>query len=48
MAVKTDNQITQDVLAELAWDPAVTVADLSVSTDGGSAIRVRLEHVLGK
>jgi osmotically-inducible protein OsmY len=32
---KTDSQITQDVLAELAWDPAVTVADLTVSTDDG-------------
>jgi osmotically-inducible protein OsmY len=32
---KTDTQITQDVLAELAWDPAVTVADLTVSTDQG-------------
>jgi len=35
MSVKTDNQITQDVLAELAWDPAVTIADLRVSTDHG-------------
>jgi osmotically-inducible protein OsmY len=35
MSQKTDAQITQDVLAELAWDPAVTVADLSVSTDNG-------------
>lgn len=32
---KTNDQITQDVLAELAWDPAVTVADLTVSTDEG-------------
>ncbi len=30
---KTDDQITQDVLADLAWDPAVTVADLTVSTN---------------
>ena len=35
MSVKTDNQITTDVLAELAWDPAVTIADLSVSTNDG-------------
>ena len=35
MSVKTDNRITQDVLAELAWDPAVTIADLTVSTDHG-------------
>ena len=35
MSQKTDTQITQDVLAELAWDPAVTVADLTVSTDQG-------------
>ena len=39
MSQKTDEQITQDVLDELAWDPAVTLADLSVSTDHG---RVRL------
>jgi osmotically-inducible protein OsmY len=32
---KTDERITQDVLDELAWDPAVTVADLTVSTDHG-------------
>lgn len=35
MSEKTDTQITQDVLAELAWDPAVTVADLTVSSDQG-------------
>ena len=35
MSQKTDAQITQDVLDELAWDPAVTVADLNVSTDHG-------------
>ncbi len=39
MSQKTDERITQDVLDELAWDPAVTLADLSVSTDHG---RVRL------
>ena len=32
MTEKTDAQITQDVLDELFWDPAVTVADLTVST----------------
>ena len=35
MSQKTDAQITQDVLDELAWDPAVTVADLNISTDHG-------------
>ncbi len=35
MAHKTDEQITQDVLAELAWDPAVKVNDLSISTKQG-------------
>ena len=35
MSQKTDAQITQDVLDELAFDPAVTVADLTVSTDHG-------------
>ena len=30
---KTDAQITQDVIDELVWDPAVTVADLNISTD---------------
>ncbi len=35
MSQKTDAQITQDVLDELAFDPAVTVADLNVSTDHG-------------
>lgn len=39
MSQKTDERITLDVLDELAWDPAVTLADLSVSTDHG---RVRL------
>jgi len=39
MSQKTDERITQDVLDELAWDPAVTLADLTVSTDHG---RVRL------
>ena len=38
MSQKTDERITQDVLDELAWDPAVTLADLSVSTDRGRAI----------
>ena len=32
MSKKSDAQITQDVLDELYWDPAVTVADLSVNT----------------
>ncbi len=38
MSQKTDERITQDVLDELAWDPAVTLADLSVSTDRGRVI----------
>src|SRR6266566_1835 len=42
MSKKTDERITQDVLDELAWDPAVTLADLSVSTDHG---RVRLNGI---
>jgi osmotically-inducible protein OsmY len=32
LSKKSDAQITQDVLDELFWDPAVTVADLNVST----------------
>jgi osmotically-inducible protein OsmY len=32
LAKKSDSQITQDVLDEIFWDPAVTVADLSAST----------------
>jgi osmotically-inducible protein OsmY len=39
MSQKTDNRITEDVVAELAWDPAVSVADLSISTEKG---RVKL------
>ena len=35
MSHKTDEQITQDVLAELAWDPAVRIDDLTVSTEQG-------------
>ena len=35
MSVKTDNRITQDVLDELAWDPAITITYLRVSTDHG-------------
>ena len=38
MSQKTDERITQDVLDELAWDPAVTVVDLSVATDRGRVI----------
>jgi hypothetical protein len=41
MSVKTDNQITQDVLAELAWDPAVTIADLRVSSPSSRAIWIK-------
>ena len=29
---KSDAQITQDILDEIFWDPAVTVANLNVST----------------
>jgi osmotically-inducible protein OsmY len=36
IATKTDAEITADVLAELAWDPAVTVADLDVMTSNGN------------
>lgn len=32
---RTDTDITADVLAELAWDPAVTVADLDVNSSHG-------------
>lgn len=39
MSQKTDTRITEDVIAELAWDPAVSVADLSISTEQG---RVKL------
>jgi osmotically-inducible protein OsmY len=35
MTTRTDSDITADVLAELAWDPAVTVADLDVVTSNG-------------
>jgi osmotically-inducible protein OsmY len=35
MRTKTDTSITADVLAELAWDPAVTVADLDVTVLAG-------------
>lgn len=35
MSERTDARITQDVLDELAWDPAVTIADLDVSTHHG-------------
>jgi len=44
MSQKTDERITQDVLDELTWDPAVTLADLSVSTDRG---RVMLNGTVG-
>ncbi len=39
MSQKTDARITQDVLDELAFDPAVTVANLNVATNHG---RVKL------
>jgi hypothetical protein len=32
LSKKSDAQISQDVLDEIFWDPAVTVADLNVST----------------
>src|SRR5260370_27127118 len=35
MTTRSDADITADVLAELAWDPAVTVADLDVVTSNG-------------
>jgi osmotically-inducible protein OsmY len=35
LSQKTDARITQDILDELAFDPAVTVANLNVSTDHG-------------
>ena len=35
MTTRTDADITADVLAELAWDPAVTVTDLDVVTSNG-------------
>ena len=35
MAKKNDAQVTQDVIDELMWDPAVTVADLNVITTNG-------------
>src|SRR5215467_3699826 len=38
---KTDAQITQDVIDELVWDPAVTVADLNVSTDHHGQVKLR-------
>jgi len=38
MSQKTDERITQDVIEELAWDPAVTVADLTASTDHGRVV----------
>jgi len=34
-STRTDADITADVLAELAWDPAVTLADLDVDTSNG-------------
>jgi osmotically-inducible protein OsmY len=33
-----DERITQDVLDELVWDPAVRVVDLNVSTDNGRVL----------
>lgn len=41
MSRKADDRITQDVLAELAWDPAVTVADLSVSTSKNGRVTLK-------
>jgi hypothetical protein len=32
LSKKSDAQVTQDVLDEIFWDPAVTAADLNVST----------------
>ena len=33
LSEKADSQITRDVLDELYWDPAVSIADLTVSTN---------------
>ena len=33
--MKTDSQLQQDVSAELAWEPAVTAAQIGVSAKGG-------------
>ncbi|HWE63334.1 MAG TPA: BON domain-containing protein [Chloroflexota bacterium] len=35
IAIRTDAAITADVLAELTWDPAVTIADLEITTADG-------------
>jgi osmotically-inducible protein OsmY len=35
IAIRSDAAITADVLAELTWDPAVTVADLDITTSDG-------------
>jgi osmotically-inducible protein OsmY len=35
IATRSDAAITADVLAELTWDPAVTVADLAITTSDG-------------
>ena len=35
IAIKTDADITADVLAELTWDPAVAIADLEITTSDG-------------
>ena len=34
-AIRTDPAITADVLAEMTWDPAVTIADLGIATAEG-------------
>ncbi len=35
MAKQSDAEITRDVIEELLWDPAVTIADLGVAVDHG-------------
>lgn len=46
LSKKSDAQITQDVLDEIFWDPAVTVADLNVSTHDHRVTLTRTMHEL--
>lgn len=46
LSKKSDAQITQDVLDEIFWDPAVTVADLNVSTHDHRVTLTQTMHEL--
>ncbi|MDB5077325.1 MAG: hypothetical protein JWO42_3504 [Chloroflexi bacterium] len=47
MTTRTDPAISADVLAELGWDPMVTVADLDVVSSNGDVTLTGTAAIVG-